>query len=146
MDSPLANINPDSIIDQIAAGAFQSHIAISLGVSPQALHQKLSKHPAYREALKLRNMAKLDNAQGKIDQAAAAIDLARAREAFRAAAWRAERECPSEWGSQVALTGADGGPVRIESISVSFVQASNGHVIDQQPSDFVKQSVKQIEK
>lgn len=101
--APLANLDVDAVVDRIAAGEFQSHIARELGVSPQALHQRVSPHPGYREALKLRNMAKLDKAQGNIEDSAETLDLARAREAWKAAAWRAERECPDEWGAKAQL-------------------------------------------
>lgn len=101
----LAKLDLDSIVDRIAAGAFQSHIARELGVAPQSLHAHITKHPGYRDALKLRNMAKLDDAQEGI--ANPETDLARATQEFKAAAWRAERECPEEWGnkSQVAISG-----------------------------------------
>ena len=102
----LATIDPSAIIQRIAAGEYQSHIAHELGVAPQSLHRQIRDLPEYRLALEARNLAKLDNAQERIDSSDA--DLARAREAFRAAAWRAERECPAIWGAkqQVQVSGS----------------------------------------
>ena len=103
----LALINDDQIVERIASGEYQSHIARELGIPPQRLHERISIHPAYRLALECRNLAKLDNAQDRIDNEDS--DLARAREAFKAAAWRAERECPSVWGAKptVVVTGVN---------------------------------------
>lgn len=117
----LANINTDEIIARIAAGAYQSHIARELGVAPQSLHAKIRTHPAYREALEARNMAKLDQAQNGLEDAAA--DVARAREQFKAAAWRAERECPQLWGQRqhVEHSGSVAGP----SFTVVVAQQSD---------------------
>ncbi len=97
----VATLDPDSVIERIAAGEYQSHIAREAGIAPQTLHYQISKHPGYRDALKLRNMAKLDNSQESISNESS--DLARAREEFKAAAWRAERECPDEWGSKAQV-------------------------------------------
>lgn len=98
----LALIDADVIVDRIAAGEYQSHIAVELSIPPQRLHEVISKHPRYRSALETRNLAKLDSSQDRIDSEGA--DLARAREAFKAAAWRAERECPSVWGQKAQVT------------------------------------------
>jgi hypothetical protein len=93
----LANVKVDEIIERIAAGEYQSHIAREYGVAPQSLHERIHAHPGYKLALRLRNLTKLDEAQERVDTSP---DLARAREQFRAAAWRAERECPDVWGQQ----------------------------------------------
>ena len=97
----------DLIVHRIASGEYQSHIAKELGIAPQRLHERVSKHPAYRDALLARNIAKLDSAQQGIEREDTALgaDLARAREAFKAAAWRASRECRNEYGDgpQVAI-------------------------------------------
>lgn len=129
MSTALANVDADSVIERIASGEYQSHIAAQLGIPKQSLHNVISKHPAYREALKLRNMAKLDQAQEAIEnpegESALAKDLARAREAFKAAAWRAERECPGEWGNKTQISGSDGQPLQINNIAITFVQAES---------------------
>ncbi len=94
-------IDVQGVISRIAAGEYQSHIAQELGLPKQILHQRVSKHPDYREALLARNIGKLDHAQAAIEGEKGnpmADDLARAREAFKAAAWRAERECRAEYG------------------------------------------------
>lgn len=117
----LQNVDLTAIIDRIAAGEYASHIARSLGVAPQSLHERIRDHPGYRTAMEIRHMLKLDNAE---EQLAAAPDLARARELFRAAAWRAERECRQIWGNSTALTGADGGPIQVQVVRFS------GQIVD----------------
>src|SRR6185503_2100766 len=94
-EGALAHVTDDEIIARISKGEFSSHIARELGVAKQSLHERISKHPHYRTAIRLRNEENLDAAQTLIDWSP---DLARAREQFRAAAWRAERECPEIWG------------------------------------------------
>lgn len=98
----LATLDDDAIVQRIASGEYQSHIARELGVAPQSLHARITKHPKYRDALKARNSAKLDDAQEDIETAPQA-DLARARESWKAATWRAERECPDEWGQRTQV-------------------------------------------
>lgn len=100
----LARINDDDLIDRIADGAYVTHLAREHGVTHTAMHLRLKGHPGYKEALKLRNAAKLDSHQEGIEAASDPLALARAREAFRAASWRAERECPEEWGPRSHIT------------------------------------------
>jgi len=111
-------VDTDAIIDQIANGAYQSHIAGKLGLKPQRLHEVISKHPGYKDAMMLRNMALLDNAQANIDDPAS--ELARARDAFKAASWRASVECPQVWGRQDQLTIAG----KVELDATNIVEAS----------------------
>ena len=114
------SIDTDAVIDRIARGEYQSHIARELGCAPSLLHAKIGNLPAYRAAMELRNQAKLDKGQAGIESAESAMELARAREEFKAAAWRAQAECPAVWGgakSQVHIT-ADG-PVSVQLVSFS---------------------------
>ena len=99
----LANVDDDAIIAQIANGAYLGQIAAQLGVSKQAVSQRLAKNPNYRPALEHRYQAQLDDAQQAIEVAGDAIDIARARERFRAVAWRAEREFPARWGNRTQI-------------------------------------------
>ena len=112
----LATLDDDAVIERIAAGEYQSHIARQLAVAPQSLHERISKHPNYRAALKARNIGKLDNAQQACEELP---DLARER--FRAAAWRAERECPDEWGAKnnVINIGAEG-PMTVQIVNFAL--------------------------
>lgn len=98
----LATVNDDEIINRIAKGEYQSHIARSLGVAPQSLHERISKRPEYKLALESRNLAKLDQAQERIETAPDLARVSMAAHEFKAAAWRAERECPATWGQQTA--------------------------------------------
>lgn len=49
-EGALATIDKDAIIDRIAGGEYAAHLAPELGVSKQALHKQISKHPRYRQA------------------------------------------------------------------------------------------------
>lgn len=118
----LATLDPIAVIDRIAAGEYLSHIAHKLGVAPQSLHQKLRDHPDYKPAMQTRHQLRLDTAEESL---ATAPDLARAREQFRAAAWRAERECKAIWGPSNEITGKDGGPLTVE-----VVRFTEGRTID----------------
>ena len=124
----LAHIIDDDIINRIASGEFQSHIARQLGVAPQSLHERISKHPQYRIALECRNTANLDDGQMLIDRSP---DLARAREQFKAAAWRAERECPAIWGAKQQLEIS--GKLSLDALlGVVEVELSGKQAIDSQ--------------
>lgn len=100
----LAEVDNDALIARIAAGEYVSHMAREFGVSDVALHLRLKGHPLYKEALRARNAAKLDQHQSGIEVARDPLSLARAREGWKAASWRAERECPGEWGQQTHVT------------------------------------------
>jgi hypothetical protein len=113
----LANIDKSAILDRIAAGEYVPAIAQSLGVSKQALAQSLAAYDqdAYLRAREVAAEIRLDEAVMAIESvsadmsdreglARAQIDLARARERFRAVAWRAEREHPGRWGIRQQIT------------------------------------------
>jgi hypothetical protein len=109
-EGALAHIDDNAILERIAAGEYQSHIARELKVAPQSLHERLTKHPNYRAALAARNAANLDSAQELVDWSP---DLARAREQFRVASWRAERECKEIWGAATTQINISGSQVTI---------------------------------
>jgi hypothetical protein len=117
----LANINRAHILDRIAAGEYVPALAQELGVSKQALAQSLARYDkdAYQAAREIAAEIRLDEATMAIEQAADTVDLARARERFRAVAWRAEREHPHRWGAKpstaVQINGSDGMSVQIVS-------------------------------
>lgn len=116
-------VSIDSLIDQVAKGAFLKDLEAQAGVTRQRLSQILTQHPEYKLAKKSQLESRLDEAQGELDSASDALSLARAREKFRAAAWRAERECPGEWGNRTQISGTDGQPLQINNIAITFVQA-----------------------
>jgi AcrR family transcriptional regulator len=104
----LANFNPDEAIARIANGAIPSRIATELGVTKAAIYYHLADHPDWAKARKIGMAIRLDNAENSInDVDGDQLTLSRARESFRAVAWRAEREFPDDWGgraTQVTVT------------------------------------------
>jgi hypothetical protein len=114
----LAAVDKAAILDRIAAGEYVPAIAQSLGVSKQALAQSLAAYDqdAYLRAREVAAEIRLDEATMAIERAVidekgnrkeasdAQLDLACARERFRAVAWRAEREHPSRWGIRQQIT------------------------------------------
>jgi hypothetical protein len=131
----------DAIIARIAKGEYQSHIAREFDVTPQGFHQRLSKHPDYKAAVEARNRAKLDNKEKDIERADNSLSLARAREGFKAASWRAERESPGTWGNKVDVTSgneplkapADPTAALIEAArNIAFVMASGARLVEGQ--------------
>lgn len=99
----LANINAEQLIDRIADGAFLRDLAKESGIDKRRLSEHLRKHPHYISAKETSIEVQLDDAQLALQLAREPADIARAREMFRAAAWRAEREFPQRWGSKTQL-------------------------------------------
>lgn len=102
----LKAIDPSQILNRVASGEYVPAIAQELGVSKQALSQFLAKHDkdSYLAARETAAEIRLDDAMMAIEQATDPLDLARARERFRAVAWRAEREHPGRWGQRQQVT------------------------------------------
>lgn len=100
----LAQFNPDWAIEQISNGAFLRDISAQTGIDKRRLSEALRQHPNYQSAKIASITCQLDDAQQSIDSAVDSTDIARAREKFRAAAWRAERECRAIYGQNVDLT------------------------------------------
>ena len=96
----LAIQRKDEILQRLEAGEFGSQIASDFGITKQALSQQLVDDPSYKAARKAGWDTRLDTHEKQIQEASDPLDLARAREAFRAASWRAEREFPERWGSK----------------------------------------------
>ena len=87
----LAIIHKDSIISQISQGVRLSTIAQTLGITKQAISAQLGNDPDYQAAYQSFHDARLDNAEGLLESAIDQIDIARARELWKAYSWRAER-------------------------------------------------------
>ena len=100
----LAKLDPDWAINEIANGAFLRDISAKTGIDKRRLSEQLRKHPDYASAKECAIEVQLDRAQEAIEVAREAQDIARAREQFRAAAWRAEREAPKRWAQQSHVT------------------------------------------
>ena len=92
MTAALANFDADHWINQIANGAYLRDIAKQVGISKQAISKRLQSHPEYAAAKEAAIECQLDDAHERILNASDLIDIGCAREAWRAATWRAERE------------------------------------------------------
>jgi hypothetical protein len=91
-------------MSRLASGELLRDIASSLDVSPAAISQVLSKDPQYLAARESGIEQQLEQWQACIEHAQDPLNLARGREAFRAAAWRGEREFPHRWGAKQEVT------------------------------------------
>jgi uncharacterized membrane protein YccC len=100
----LAIAKRGEIINKLASGKFLRDIAAKYKVTPAAISQYLSKDPEYVAAREEGIGQQLDKWQKEIETAGDALKLARAREAFRATAWRAEREFPGRWAQRNHVT------------------------------------------
>jgi hypothetical protein len=87
----LAVINKETILDQIRAGVRLSEIGSALGISASAISQALSSSPDYQDALRSFHDSRIDAAEGLIESSEDQLNLARAREVWKAYSWRAER-------------------------------------------------------
>jgi hypothetical protein len=96
----LVAYDPEQLIQRIAEGAFLRDLAKELGIDKRRLSERLRQHPGYEEAKQECIDTQLEEAQKALREARDTTDIARARELFRAAAWRAEREHPARWGQK----------------------------------------------
>lgn len=133
--------DPDWAIEQIANGAFLKDLSAQTGVDKRRLSEQLRKHPDYTAAKEASIEIQLDDAQNAIESAREATDIARARERFRAAAWRAEREFPHRWGAKQEITHELGQSFEALLSEISSRRTANAaqhdRVIDVTP-DYVK--------
>lgn len=100
----IAQLDAQVLIDRISAGAFLRDLAAETGIDKRRLSEFLRKHPDYPAAKECAIECQLDDAQQAIQTAQEQADIARAREMFRAAAWRAEREVPERWAPRQHIT------------------------------------------
>lgn len=108
----LADLDVNATLERIANGAITQQIAHELNVHHSNLYRKLAQHPEYQAARECGMEARLDNAELAI-QSSDERTLPRAREMFRAVAWRAEREHPARWGAKQELS--------VKALSVQIV-------------------------
>ena len=87
----LAILHKEEILNRVSQGERLSSIAISLGISKQAISSQLTNDPDYQAAYQSFHDARLDNAECLLESAIDQIDIARARELWKAYSWRAER-------------------------------------------------------
>ncbi len=100
-----ADLDLDAIIARIASGELMSTIARELGVTPQALSARLQqRNQDYLAARESMHEARLDQAETWCEGSADALELARARDVWRARSWRASVEVPARWGDKRYLS------------------------------------------
>lgn len=101
----LAHIDDETILARLAAGEHASRIAHELGVHKSAIYHRYADRPDYQLARKHGTEVRIEESENEITTAADQFTLSRARERFRAVAWRAEREFPDRWGARTQITG-----------------------------------------
>ena len=106
----IAITHRDEILERLSKGEYMKDIAISLGVTKQAVSQVLKSDPDYLQAREEGMAERLDKAHSllaeiteseeiKKEDARELLDLVRIREAgIKRLEWRAEREFPNRWG------------------------------------------------
>ena len=101
LDEPGAE---EQILERIAAGTLMVDIANELQVTPQALSLRFAHRPEYLAARAIGHQTRIDDAEKLTESAGDALELARARDIWRARSWRASVEHPDKWGDKRFLT------------------------------------------
>lgn len=122
--SALALQRKDEIIQRVANGEFLRVISADLGITPAAISQNLAKDLDYQAARETGIEQQLENWQQEIATADDGLKLGRARESFRAVAWRAEREHAARWGAKQEIKHTGTAPM----LSVTVVAAPQSAV------------------
>ena len=96
----LAHLDDSDLLSRIAAGENPARIAESLGVHKSAIYHRFEGNKDYERARFDGMGIRVEESEEEIAGAQDSFTLARAREKFRAVAWRAEREFPHRWGQK----------------------------------------------
>ena len=100
----LAKAGDEVLLQRIADGERPAWIAEDLGVTRSAIYMRYpADSPLSKEFHKAKvsgATVRLDKAERDIETAPDQLSVSRARELFRAVAWRAEREHPDLWGAK----------------------------------------------
>ena len=91
--SPLANVDPKSVLERYLAEETSAQIASSLGVTVSALSLFLIKHAEddWKSSQLIKALKRKEEADTELDTASNALDIARARERLKSAQWDLER-------------------------------------------------------
>lgn len=131
-------------IEQIANGAYLRDLVKQAGISKQSLSQRLRKHPDYPAAKLAAIETQLDSAQEKIERAGDVTDIACAREAWKAATWRAEHELQDIYGTK-PMTVNIGVQVSLTAVALGSIQDLLGAVVStQQQTDSATDSAETL--
>lgn len=96
----LAEFTDQALFDRIEAGENPSQLATALGVHKSAIYHRFSNRIDYKLARRFGMQVRVEEGEAEIGTAEDQFTLARAREKFRAVAWRAEREFPDIWSTK----------------------------------------------
>ena len=107
--APLRSVDPKEVLDRYLAGETSPEIAISLGVTKQALSHWLSNvaEQEWRSAQFVKAYSLKEDADALMKSATNPLDLARAREMLRSAQWDLEKVCRRIYGQDVAQSVAN---------------------------------------
>ena len=130
----LANIEASSILSRYAKGDMISDIARDLGVHETSVYRDLIRdcpdewihHQAARSlAAYEQAMEDLDKLEHKLGPVACSLALGR----VKSRQWELERLLKRLYGPQMALTGADGGPIQVQIVRFAG-KLIEGEVVD----------------
>lgn len=101
--SPLANLDVEAALEEIAAGTLSKEIAARYNVTPFAVRKRLALHPNYQDAVKAQAASLVEDATG-LAMKCSNEDVAIARVRVDAAhKWAAVRD-PATWGAKQTMT------------------------------------------
>lgn len=106
--APLKHVDPKDVLDRYLAGETGPQIALSLGVTKQALSHWLSNvaESEWKSAQFVKAFSRKEQADELIETASNPLDLARAREMLRSAQWDLERVCRRIYGQDAPTASA----------------------------------------
>ena len=126
----IGTVHREQILHDIERGKYVKDVADELGVTVSAITMALTPDPRYLKAREAGLERKLETYQENIDSAPDGLALARAREGFRAASWRCEREHQSRWGRDPMIAINASGNVQIQVVSYADAAQQSERVID----------------
>jgi transposase len=108
-NKPLANVEPETILDRLYGGASVKEVAAEYGVSHAAMYAYLMRRcPEQWLAISTgKSLERLENAEAGMDEADDALKVSKARESHRMGAWTLERVARAFFGdtkNQAAVT------------------------------------------
>ena len=130
----LVAIDIEPFLQQLYAGKSLRDIATQLGVSRQAIHAWMLREAGekYQEAITAALVARVAEADEKLDTAADAVDIARAREQARFARMDLERRRPHLYGQRpTTAVQVNGG----EGMSVQIVSYASNNALQHEPDE-----------
>lgn len=109
----------------VRAGNYMETAASYVGVTRQALYNWLKKGALGRKSIYKKFADAMMKARAEAElRDVQIVSNAAANGQWQAAAWRLERRAPSRWGRRDFInaqhTGADGGPIRVETAEMPF--------------------------